>query len=74
MYTIDTHFKGITYNVYGFGRLLLIILLHRFFTRPPISLPIHNMSYPSNWQVDWSLHKTMHLSMIGALLYDYKIA
>ena len=34
--TIYTHFQGITNNIYGFGRLFLLL---QFFTRPPYFYP-----------------------------------
>ena len=60
--TIFTHFQGITNNIYGFGRLFL--LLH-FFTRPPTFLPVHIRFYPSKWQVGGFLHKAMPLLEIA---------
>ena len=40
--TIYTHFQGITNNIYGFGRSFFLL---RFFTCPPIFLPVYPYSF-----------------------------
>ena len=52
-HTCDTHFQGITDNIYDFWRPFLFKFI------PVIFLPIYTRFYPSKWWADRSLHKPM---------------
>ena len=52
----DTHFQGITDNIYGFEDLFLLLI---FVTSLSIFVPVHKMFSPSRGLVDGSLHKAM---------------